>query len=367
MFDAESRHASSPTTPLMAASFGECPAGDGRERGIDADVDGLFEKQELDPCILGREVLEATLVVEDLGGELRVVVVVGQQCVGERAELARVKYAAFGEVESAVGGSSGVDPSVGAEPRFQGMTLDSTTGLYFVRARSYDVRTGRFVSRDPKDGMTRRPESFVPYAFANGSPTAFRDPTGEDTLEELMIGVAIIGLAVASYAVVELGFLRRARVARDAEFELHLPIPQLIPTLPQKVSPAPNPDEEPDRVDDPTPPIPPDLDDPDDDQTIWYHYTNQINYESIEQSRTIRSNAQGRVYLTKSRLDPFAAFYALFMGAPGYQGKGTHVIILTLRDGVLMTPGTQQNEWYHRGSLSEPSDMTILWSGANPF
>jgi len=52
-------------------------------------------------------------------------------------------------------------------------------GLYYVRARSYDVGTGRFLSRDPYRGDRREPTTFPPYAFANSNPLSYTDPTGE--------------------------------------------------------------------------------------------------------------------------------------------------------------------------------------------
>jgi RHS repeat-associated protein len=108
---------------------------------------------------------------------------------GGGVSIAAIKYTAFGEVASAVGASAGIDSAVGTEPRFHGMTLDAGTGLYFVRARTYDARTGRFVSRDPVDGRRRMPESYHPYTFANGNPLQWSDPTGEETLTSINFGL----------------------------------------------------------------------------------------------------------------------------------------------------------------------------------
>jgi RHS repeat-associated protein len=103
---------------------------------------------------------------------------------GAGASTASIKYTAFGEVASAVGASAGIDSSVGAEPRFHGMTLDAGTGLYFVRARTYDARTGRFVSRDPKDGLVQAPERWQPYTYGFSNPHRFSDPSGQEGLED---------------------------------------------------------------------------------------------------------------------------------------------------------------------------------------
>jgi RHS repeat-associated protein len=116
------------------------------------------------------------------------------------AATASIKYTAFGEVASAAGASAGIDSAVGAEPRFHGMTLDAGTGLYFVRARTYDSRTGRFVSRDPANGSLETPERNHPYAIALQCPMQFRDPSGRTatSLAETSAVLAIAALVDAS-------------------------------------------------------------------------------------------------------------------------------------------------------------------------
>ena len=58
--------------------------------------------------------------------------------------------------------------------QYTGREFDSETGLYYYRARYYDLRVGRFINEDPirfKGG-----NNFYPYA--NGNPVNFRDPSG---------------------------------------------------------------------------------------------------------------------------------------------------------------------------------------------
>jgi RHS repeat-associated protein len=123
---------------------------------------------------------------------------------GAGASTASIKYTAFGEVASAVGASAGIDSAVGAEPRFHGMTLDAGTGLYFVRARTYDSRTGRFVSRDPVDGITREPERNNPYTFANSNPQRWSDPTGLFTLADIS-AAGVVAAELATIAIARAG------------------------------------------------------------------------------------------------------------------------------------------------------------------
>ena len=140
---------------------------------------------------------------------------------GAGASTASIKYDGFGNVTSSSGVAAGIDPNVGFEPRFQGMSLDSGSGLYYVRARTYDAKTGRFLSRDPVAGMTRRPESMNPYVFANANPFLFIDPTGTVSVAGVILGVvAIVAVALAlvtaaDYAQMAFHAVRRAAYGRS--------------------------------------------------------------------------------------------------------------------------------------------------------
>jgi len=64
--------------------------------------------------------------------------------------------------------------SVGNPYYFTGRRLDSETGLYYYRARYYDVDLGRFIGRDPigyKGGINL-------YEYVGDSPTNRTDPSG---------------------------------------------------------------------------------------------------------------------------------------------------------------------------------------------
>lgn len=62
--------------------------------------------------------------------------------------------------------------------RFAGEYLDTSTGLYHLRARQYDPTTGRFLGRDPV--MTTPDEAAQSaYSYANDRPTVMVDPRGE--------------------------------------------------------------------------------------------------------------------------------------------------------------------------------------------
>jgi RHS repeat-associated protein len=66
--------------------------------------------------------------------------------------------------------------STGAQPRFgyTGREPDAESGLMYYNARYYDPSIGRFVSRDPiglRGGINQ-------YAYVNGNPVNFTDPSG---------------------------------------------------------------------------------------------------------------------------------------------------------------------------------------------
>ena len=77
------------------------------------------------------------------------------------------EYSPQGELLSSTGG-------VTNPYRFKGREWDAEAGLYFMRARYYDPKVGRFVSEDPI-GLAGGGNL---YAFAMGDPVNHRDPSG---------------------------------------------------------------------------------------------------------------------------------------------------------------------------------------------
>ncbi|MBP5433034.1 polymorphic toxin-type HINT domain-containing protein [Ruminococcus sp.] len=70
--------------------------------------------------------------------------------------------------------------------------LDSTTGLYYLRARYMDPSTGTFTSMDTYQGDIFDPATLHKYLYANSNPVTYNDPTGNFfTLAEFSISSAI--------------------------------------------------------------------------------------------------------------------------------------------------------------------------------
>ncbi|RLP52930.1 MAG: hypothetical protein D6160_18130 [Ketobacter sp.] len=83
-------------------------------------------------------------------------------------------------------------PNSGNELLYTGREYDQNTGLYYYRARYYDIDTDRFISEDPlgfEAGINF-------YAYVNNNPINFNDPTGR--VIETAWDVANVGLGIYS-------------------------------------------------------------------------------------------------------------------------------------------------------------------------
>jgi RHS repeat-associated protein len=86
------------------------------------------------------------------------------------APTATYAYEPFGALRSSSGGAA--DNPL----RFTGEHQDPS-GLYYLRARSYDPTTGRFLQTDPVSPALTDP-SLSPYAYVANRPTLLTDPSG---------------------------------------------------------------------------------------------------------------------------------------------------------------------------------------------
>ena len=90
----------------------------------------------------------------------------------------RYRYDAYGKVTvcspngNPIGGNAS---QVGNTILYAGETFDSSTGLYYDRARYYDPQLGRFISQDP---MGAAGSGSNLYAYCGDNPTDGVDPTG---------------------------------------------------------------------------------------------------------------------------------------------------------------------------------------------
>ena len=91
----------------------------------------------------------------------------------DRQVVARYSYDAFGRVLKEEG-------AIRQTLRFTGRPFDPLTGLYDLRARFYDPKNGRFISRDPLSGEIDDPMTLSPYLYVRNNPLSYPDPFGLD-------------------------------------------------------------------------------------------------------------------------------------------------------------------------------------------
>ncbi|MGN0600893.1 MAG: RHS repeat domain-containing protein [Oscillospiraceae bacterium] len=133
----------------------------------------------------------ADLISQEIDGEVYTYIYDGHGTVRALAnEKGRITdtytYDAFGNLISSTG-------STANNFLYCGEQFDSTTGLYYLRARYMDTSTGRFISQDSYAGSTSDPISLHKYLYANSNPVMYSDPSGYMSLGEVMCVSAIIG------------------------------------------------------------------------------------------------------------------------------------------------------------------------------
>ena len=105
------------------------------------------------------------------------------------------------------------NPDSAIKHRYVGEYLDQDSGFYHLRARDYDPKIGRFVSRDSFEGNQRLALSLNPYLYANADPVHGVDPSGYFGLIDLNISSSIstswsqINLALQIYKKVDTALL----------------------------------------------------------------------------------------------------------------------------------------------------------------
>ncbi|MED1690205.1 RHS repeat-associated core domain-containing protein, partial [Brevibacillus agri] len=67
---------------------------------------------------------------------------------------------------------------------YAGEMYDKESGFYYLRARYYDPKMGRFVSEDTYKGQVDNPLSLNRYTYVYNNPLRYFDPTGHITVEE---------------------------------------------------------------------------------------------------------------------------------------------------------------------------------------
>ena len=106
----------------------------------------------------------------------------------------RFDYTAFGN-------PIGFNPFTAATTYlYAGQQFDTGSGLYYLRARMYDPRTGRFTQTDPVSGQLGDAQSLHRYAYSWNDPVNLADPSGESPLDEISEALDQIQKSIAYLA-----------------------------------------------------------------------------------------------------------------------------------------------------------------------
>ena len=261
--------------------------------------------------------------------------------------------------------------------RFTGEQLDAT-GQYHLRARQYDSGLGRFTGPDPVDTGTGVPYVST-YAYVANQPTTQVDPTGQvkrtpgqvcpSQTTTLGLGVAIsFGTTSCSNAAETLGGTTSGgrRLGKGALVGIAAILAALAAFA--GVTALTGADSIP-RTDDSVLECgsrKAALTNPNCDENVYFHFTDEAGATAIESSGVIRAN-DGKVYLSKSALSPDDAFNTLFIGNPEYAGKGDYVATLRVYDGVEVIPLNPPLEYVHYGSMRTGRHIDILSVSRNRF
>jgi RHS repeat-associated protein len=90
--------------------------------------------------------------------------------------IASYAYSPYGELSAPAGN---VDNPFTWQGHY-GVMQEGNSGLYYLRARYYDSRTGRFLARDSAQAIA--PKSINPYQYSHANPLFHVDPLGTDEI-----------------------------------------------------------------------------------------------------------------------------------------------------------------------------------------
>jgi RHS repeat-associated protein len=107
----------------------------------------------------------------------------------------RYAYTPFGHLREHDGSTTNPFTFVGGH----GVTQEAHD-LFFMRARFYDPETGRFLGKDPVEGVLQDPRTLHRYAYGLNSPTVYADPNGEFVLLPVISWVATHTVAAHALA-----------------------------------------------------------------------------------------------------------------------------------------------------------------------
>jgi RHS repeat-associated protein len=111
--------------------------------------------------------------------------------------------------------------------QYSGEWLDTSAGLYYLRARYFDEATGRFWTRDPVEGKKCCGLSWNPYIYVKDNPVNSVDPTGRATFTAPQPGLrGAIGGAIGEYTALLQNVSIRVFIISQITIPAYLQTPQ---------------------------------------------------------------------------------------------------------------------------------------------
>ncbi len=114
--------------------------------------------------------------------------------------VAEYSYDAWGNIISQTGTMAADNPL-----RYAGYRYDEVTGLYYLMARYYDAKDGRFITRDSFNGVQDDPLSLNKYAYTDNNPVNKIDPTGYFYVSLRNVGKVLVAIGINPLASVIIG------------------------------------------------------------------------------------------------------------------------------------------------------------------
>ncbi|MCL6600922.1 MAG: hypothetical protein K6T81_19630 [Alicyclobacillus macrosporangiidus] len=131
-------------------------------------------------------------------------------------EVVKYTYDAWGNVlthtDSTNTGLDTANPFI-----YRGYWYDWDTGLYYLNARYYNPKIGRFLSEDPVAPKVGDAESYNAYSYVRNNPQSFTDPNGRWSSSDtalvagaVVAGVVTFGIGAVVFDIVALSLAEEA-------------------------------------------------------------------------------------------------------------------------------------------------------------
>ena len=99
--------------------------------------------------------------------------------------------------------------------------------------------------------------------------------------------------------------------------------------------------------------------------SVYIHYTDEAGLSSIRQEGVIRTNSKLAVYFTQEPFSEADAHLKLFIGAATHSGRGSHIIVVRLDNGLPL----ERTGYYEvcSNQTVRLDQHQVLYSGPNPY